>query len=819
MKPVLYVAICLTCLLLPFSVWSQNGHLKKGDKYYEKLVYPEAVYHYEKALKKAQDLRAMERLADSYEQLSNLEKAEQWFAEVVKTKGATPVDKIRYALTLKANGKYAEARKWFEAYLETGENPGRAARMIESCDFAVEGKKDSLRYQISPEPLNTKGSEFGPVLFQQGLIFVAQRRPGGKRVMNVRNDDRFYDLYYAERKPGSKSGVKVKSLKGKVNRKFHEGPADLANKQTMLYFTRSNFVKEMKGMTTVNQSRLKIFATEYIRKKWKNLTSMPFNSESYSCGHPTLSPDGNTMVFASDILGGFGGTDLYLVTKDSSGWGSPKNLGSNINTEGDEQFPYLHSGGTLFFASTGQPGFGGFDIFAASKEGAMWGKATNAGYGVNSSHDDFSITWMPGKSSGYFASNRTGDDNIYMFKRQMKMNGTIVDRRSGKPLEAVSISILDASGKETKYVTDAKGQFSHVAEWGKEYLVNADKSAYLTVRERLNTSEVSPLEDLNRTFQMEEDLVLAVLGQVTDADTKTPIVGASVRVIGSKERPLVTDAQGNYYAQVEAEKEYAVIVQRAGYVPQIFNFSTEGKKKSEDFKFNAPLQKGNAVLLQGKAFVKENNASLQGVNVRAIDIDQQLELRAALTRKDGRFWMVTDPKVEQVLIGSKVGYFASRAELPKMDSTTTDTTINVEIGMVPYEIGALVKTIYYDYNKSDIKRLGTEDLLEIVYFLQDNPEASVQLSSYTDSRGGDSYNAQLSQRRADAAVNYIVRKGVENKRVAAKGFGETNLVNKCIDGVECTDEEHAANRRTEIRITKLDLGMVPQEQHIGYFAK
>jgi outer membrane protein OmpA-like peptidoglycan-associated protein len=254
-----------------------------------------------------------------------------------------------------------------------------------------------------------------------------------------------------------------------------------------------------------------------------------------------------------------------------------------------------------------------------------------------------------------------------------------------------------------------------------------------------------------------------------------------------------------------------VIVRKAGYIPQIFYFSTEGKKVSEDFKFNAQMAPGTAVLVQGKTVESESLTPIAFVHVRAIAMLNQQEASAAISRKDGRFWeIVVDPKTDPTLIASKVGYFASRYELPMLDSNSRDTLIDVTIGMVPYQVGALVKNIYYDYNKSDIKRLASKDLLEIVYFLQDNPEATVELSSYTDSRGSEKYNQDLSQRRADAAVGYVTSKGISPTRIAAKGYGESNPVNKCKDNVECTDEEHSANRRTEIRIVKVDPAPAPR---------
>jgi tetratricopeptide (TPR) repeat protein len=177
MKSAYFSILVFFMLVVAGSLNAQNKQIKNGDRFYDQMIYPSAVREYERGLVKGLDLRAMERIADSYVQLSNTKKAERWYGEVVKMKGAAPINKYRYAQMLKTNGKYEEARIWFEAYLQTGENPVLGARMIEACDFAVESRQDSLRYKITLEPFNSKGSEFGPVLFKQGYIFAGEHIP------------------------------------------------------------------------------------------------------------------------------------------------------------------------------------------------------------------------------------------------------------------------------------------------------------------------------------------------------------------------------------------------------------------------------------------------------------------------------------------------------------------------------------------------------------------------------------------------------------------------------------------------------------------
>ena len=795
--------LLLVGLMVCLPIAAQNGKIKRGHKYYERMVYPVAIRAYEKGLRKTKDLKATERLADAYRQVGNTHKAEKWYGEAVKLPNASPAAKYHYGEMLKANGKYMEARKWFEAYLQTGENPQKAARAIESCDFAEEAKRDSALYAITVEPFNTRSSDFGPVIYGQGLIYVSEKVGGFKRVFNLRNFNHFYDLYELKRGVGKK-GYTVKRLKGKVNSAYHDGPATLSSSQDQLYFTRSFFVKNKQAVEPKDRSKLKLLVASNTDGKWRHVSELPFNSETYSCGHPALSADGNTLVFASDIPGGFGGTDLYLARKTGATWGTPENLGSAINTEGDETFPYLHESGALFFASDGQPGLGGMDIFMATASAdGRWENALNMGYPLNTSADDFSITWNPNRAAGYFASNRDGDDDIYAFRRNVRIHGTIVDSKTGLPVNAATVKLEDVGGKTTTYVTGSEGKFTHIAEWGRNYRVTVNAQRYLDTIYRVGTNDISPIADKEVQILLTPDVVFTVAGTVTDAQTRQPLPNATVRLVSQKEQKIQGDAQGKYFQKVDENTEYTAIITHPGYVPQVFSFSTEGKTQSEDFVLNAGLEPGHYLIVEGKVFQSTDNAPVEAANVYAIDSKSREEIRAARSRKDGRFWQVLDPARSQYLIGSKTGYFATRAELPA-PKADRDTTVWVDVPLLQYEVGAIVKIIYYEYNKADILDVASKDLYEIIYFLNDNPEASVELSAYTDSRGGAAFNEKLSQQRAEAAVAFIIQRGISRKRITAKGYGETQLANKCADEVPCTEDEHSRNRRTEIKVTKID---------------
>lgn len=794
--------LLLLVQLVGSSLPAQNAALRRGHRYYDAMVYPKAVLAFERGLKRRPDPLAYERLGDAYRQLGNTAAAEPCYAAAVKGPDASTSAKLHYAEMLKANGKYQEAAQWYRAYLLTGAQPERAARALEGCDFAAAVLADSNHYTIAREAFNTRGSEIGPLIYQQGLLIAHEKKGGLRRVFNLRNYNHFYDLAYIQKGVSGK-GYKVHKLKGKVNSRYHEGPAALSANQDQLLFTRSYVVASGRGMGAPARSRLKLLQASFARGKWQNITTLPFNSDAYSCGHPALSPEADLLIFASDMPGGFGGTDLYLSRREGLGWTNPRNLGPAINTEGNERFPFLLEDGTLFFASDGLPGLGGLDLFAAPAKADGWESPFNLGYPLNSAQDDFSITWARNRANGYFASNRSGDDDIYSFRRLTTLNGTVVDARTGLPIPDARIRIREAGGKEAQYSTSADGKFSHFSTWGQDLLLDISAPGFLPASQHVPTKDIAPYADKAVTLRLEPDLVFSLAGKITDAKTREPLTDAYLRIITDKgEQRLRVDGKGDYSQRLAEATDYTVVAMAPGHVPQFFQVSTVGKNVTQDWVFNATLEPGNFMLVEGKTLSSQDSHAIGGIEIAAMQTRPRQELARTVSRADGRYWHVLKAGGSPYLLTTHPGYFVTKTALPAL-APGRDTTLVRDIAIVPYQVGAIVKVIYYEYNKSDVHEQAGNELDDIVYFLRANPEASVELSSYTDSRGGTSYNERLSQARADAAVSYIVSKGVAQSRIKAKGYGESSLINACDDNQDCTEEQHAQNRRTEIKVTRI----------------
>jgi len=268
--------------------------------------------------------------------------------------------------------------------------------------------------------LNSNYSDYGPSFYKGQLVFSSSRDMNRVvKSIDAKNDQPFQDLFTIT---GTSNDQKVSRLKGNINSKFHESSPAFSKDGNTMFFTRNNTANKGSVKNIDDDVRLKIYKASYQNGKWGNITELPFCSDQYSIAHPTLSPDGQYLYFASDMPGGYGKSDIYQVMIFENGkfFGTPQNLGPGVNTAGKETFPFMSDTGKLFFASDGHLGFGGLDVFVLMYNKSDQPEAFNLGKPINSTHDDFSFIINEESNSGYFASNRSenkGDDDIYGFKQ------------------------------------------------------------------------------------------------------------------------------------------------------------------------------------------------------------------------------------------------------------------------------------------------------------------------------------------------------------------------------------------------------------------
>jgi len=433
-------------------VYGQRWKREKAEKYYDEFAYDKAISLYESL--KDKDGEVYRHLADSYYHRGDYAKASSTYERFISQGGYSPEDLYRYAYYLQMTGDYAKAKRYMEQYAKLNPGDSRARRFLSNPDYYSALKEPDSGVQLKNVSINSKNSDFGPSYYKDSVVVFTSGRGWG-RVWNG-NMQPYLDLYKA--RIGRENDLEdAEKFFGSINKKYHDGPAAFSGDGNIMIVTRNVYNKRL------DDNRLWLYESRLQEDgDWSSPVALPFNGDDYSCGHATLSMDGNVMYFASDMPGGYGGSDIYVVRRGRDGqWGEPENLGSVINTEGDEKFPfYDDAGGYLFFSSDGHPGLGGLDIFVSKiGDSGQYSFPVNLGSPVNTAHDDFGLIYRAQGGSGYLSSNRPGgkgDDDIYgfigleRFKRQAvfyTLTGVVKDKDSGEPLSGAKVVLKDASGK------------------------------------------------------------------------------------------------------------------------------------------------------------------------------------------------------------------------------------------------------------------------------------------------------------------------------------------------------------------------------------
>ncbi|HXH20114.1 MAG TPA: OmpA family protein [Chitinophagales bacterium] len=634
--------VILLSLLVLSGAFAQSYRTCKADRNFVKPDYGRALKQYKKLYKKNNTNELRLKVAECYRMLDSLEQAADWYKLAVNSGRVEAQYVYNYGQVLRMLGRYSDAKVQFERYnvLEPGKN-GEILAL--SCDLVDKFKKDSARYSITPVSFNSESDDFSALQYEDGLIYASSRYDKKKDLYDWYSKPSYYDLYFAKSQssPTDSAGNNAVALKGRINSYFHEGPGALTDSASTMYFTSSRRSAGTKRVDKKGFLHFQIYSARKSRKgKWKHIKCFPHNSRHYSLGHPTISADGSRMIFTSNLAGGYGGFDLYICYREENKWGKPINLGSKVNSPGNEMFPRFGPDNKLYFASDGQMGLGGFDLYVSTETQEGWGSVTNLGYPINTRFDDFSLELTSG-NTGYFSSNRKG----------------------GKGMDDIYYVTVSA-GKEEKEKTFAQ----------------ADTGMILLVGNIVN-----PMND-----KAEGGVDVTLVDKLTNTSEKTK-----------------TDADGYFSFEVAPESIY-----------ELKMFKDSLSNKNLDF----------------------NTLGVDG------------------------------------------------------GDTITFSDIIIE--------GILLKDIYYGYNEYKILPTAYPILDSIVAMMKEKPEVTVDIGGHTDCRGSFAYNLELSWKRANAAQEYLVSKGISANRITLSAFGEQHILNKCRDGVQCTEEQHRVNRRTVLKILK-----------------
>ena len=468
---ILFVLLCIFSL----GLGAQEKKVKKATDNYEDYAYVDARTLY---LKLAEDgatnPEVFSKLGDSYYFTAEYTEAAKWYGKLLADTTDSSVDPeyyFRYAQSLKSIELYDLADQQMEKFNAIKVTDSRAVKFNKERNYLKDIEAASGQYSISRVSFNSALQDFGPSFYKDSLlVFSSNRKNVTGEYNHDWNDQPFLDLFLADNPTTEAPGVS--KLSKVLNTPYHESTSVFTKSGEVMYFTRNNYTKKKLRKDGSGTTKLKLYRTVKEGDKWSKAEELPFNSDEYSTAHPTLSPDENTLYFASDRPGTRGLSDLWRVAiLDDGGFGEPVNLGDVINTEGRETFPHVTSAGQLFYASDGHSGLGGLDIFTTDLNENV-ASTTNVGKPLNSSKDDFGLILNDDSGLGYFASNRTGglgNDDIYAVKREIieippcyqSIAGVTrdVDTNEIIPGATVELKNLDNEVLGTQ-VSDAQGNFS-----------------------------------------------------------------------------------------------------------------------------------------------------------------------------------------------------------------------------------------------------------------------------------------------------------------------------------------------------------------------
>jgi len=649
----------LIILLIIFALQDSQAQLKKVERAYESFQageYYKAIDHfkvaYSKTSKKDKENRAelVFMIGECYRLINDPKNAETWYKQAIRSSNSKPEAQFWLAESLKKSGKYQNAIDEFKKYKQIAQTDARADQEIRACELALEWQRDPELYKVEEiRDLNSRESDFSPAYGRDDfgvVLFTSSRDDALGNKTHGATGQGFTDIFESRLDKKSKWSIPVPV--DVINSEAEEGTPFITSDFKELYFTRCEAGKhEQKGCM--------IMLSKRTGDKWgepKNIGILP---DSLVAAHPALSPDGTTLYFVSDIPGGSGGKDIWMVSRASTGdaWSNPRNLGPDINTPGNEVFPYVRNDGTLYFSSDGHIGMGGLDIFKAVPQPDGSWIVTNMKPPINSFSDDFGIVFEGNAERGIFSSARKGrgNDDLYSFELPpllFSVTGLVKDEKSGAPIATSTIQLIASDGSNLQAETGNSGDFRFELKPDVDYIFLASKRGYLNGKERE---------------------------------------------------------------------------------------TTKGQEKSREFM----------------------------VTILLTAIDRPIEL----------------------------------------------------------------PNIFYDFNKWDLRPESMVSLDRLVETLNDNPNITIELMSHTDSRDTEEFNFDLSQKRAQSVIQYLIEKGIESDRLSAKGYGEsspkvvdseiasqwsflkngTTLSETFINTLANEEQKeiaHQINRRTEFRVLSTD---------------
>jgi outer membrane protein OmpA-like peptidoglycan-associated protein len=789
----------LAAVLLFFtsSVEAQNAKLEKAKRYMKEFNYQEAISLLKQITDNKDNAEAKINLAECYRKVGDSPNAEFLYGQVVRMPEAQPIHYLFYGEMLQRNGKCDLAKEWYLKFNQAVPEDVRGQYMSKACDYEEELKTKGLSiYDVQRANFNSQYDDFGSTFYKDGIVFASERDKGVaiKREHSWTGRP-FLDLYFV---PIKGCGTEVtygrpESFASDINTKYHDAAVTFNKEQNVMFFTRNNYSKGKSAGDDDGVMKLKVYTSKKSGKSgWAGEEALPFNSDEYSCAHPTLSEDGTKLYFASDMPGGFGGMDIYVSEQENGKWGPPVNLGPGINTEGHELFPFMHKSGRLYFASDGHLGLGGMDIhYVDDKGNGQWSAPENVGAPINSQEDDFSLSLNEDGTCGFFSSDRAGGaghDDVYSFtKKAAPLKVYVYDADTKAAIEGATV-VADSLNRTMKTGKDGKAMVEMKFNTCSNFA--ASMEGYEPATKQGCVKDASSAESNTVEIPLRKMMKHTVAGVVFDLATGLPLGGATVSLLGgTKDTSTVTDASGRYSFPLENEFCYKIKGEKEKYFAETTpdTICTKGLTGGKDYLVNLNLQQSNATPTKPTGDVVDGGTPDKSG-------DKPTDNKGSKKPKlENGVYVINGNPAEGEYNGVK--YKKGKPEGKFVPSETEYPTKPGESPAVAYLLH-----VYYDFDQSFLRDESKPELEKLYKLMTDNPNYIVEIASHTDARGSNSYNNRLSQRRAESVVKWLADKGIERDRLVPRGYGESMSANKCKGTVRCEEEEHQMNRRTEFRV-------------------
>ena len=629
---------------------------------------------------------------------------------------------------------------------------------------------------VNCERVNTAGNDFGPMPYRNGLVYVTRPRRGN---LNPTTGLNYYELFLASVNPDGLPG-RGRRFSTELNGGYNEGPVSFANEERVIYFTRTQLRSGVPITDRSGRANLGIFSAYRARYDWDAIRALPFNGPEFSNQHPTVTPDGKRIFFSSNRPGGFGGYDLYFSDYRDGRWEPAINLGAEINSEGNEAFPYIHPDGTLYFASNGHGGRGGFDVLRIDLSQRRWGPLLHLPAPINGPADDLGFVLRPNGQGGYLVSNRPGGqggDDIYLFQLE---NG---------------LADLETQQRETRTMVLSDASTSR-------RLVGA--SVWL--------AEVGPAGELPAEFASLQ------LPPPRAPGGPPALLTWTNRPAGEIGRPPIRSAaDGTLDLELTEGQTYEVTVLHPNFQPERFRFLFRDGRTSRPLDLS--LQPRACTLVSGRVlYAGEEGEALGAVAGARVSVQVGGCRQSVVSVPPGT---TTDGSGYYELCLPRECDYELRVSRPNQAPTTvapqplraaeltgglvTNRTLNLYAAPQPVDAlsGGVLSLPGLTFvgpggSGTTLAPASETGLAQLSELRRQFPGRTLTLIAHDDGPLPSQDLQERSAQRLRSVLNALNRRGVVTSNIQQLALDNSYRLRPCSDG--CTEEDYAVNRRVEVRV-------------------